>query len=105
MGVSNEKRISTEGDIMIWLIEIPAIVLVIAAMLFGSIQMGAILRTVGILIAIGSVLAFLWANSNDESGMKGASIFIGIEGILIYFFGVWFADHTIFEFLFGTGWF
>lgn len=93
---------------MIWIIEIPIIFLVIVAMLVGSIQIGGVLRALGILmISIAAVLLLVSCFSDEKRKKKRIAIagLIGPQGILVLLAGIWFADHSLFEFLFGTGWF
>lgn len=62
---------------MIWIIEIPIIVFVIIGMLVGSIQVGTILRVVGIIMLIASLvwLAVVKSNESDERDQSAVAIF------------------------------
>ena len=90
---------------MIWIIEIPIIVFVIIGMLVGSIQVGTILRVVGIIMLIASLvwLAVVKSNESDERDQSAVAIFFAVQGLLVFLFGIWFGEHSLFEFLFGTG--
>lgn len=101
---------------MIWIVEIPVIVLVIAAMLIGSVEIGGTLRVVGaVLSALGAyylVRTMLISKTTPDRSLKkkrnrffGMALLLGIQGVVVLLIGIWFGEHSIFEFLFGTGWF
>lgn len=93
---------------ILWIVEIPIIVYVIAAMLIGSIQIGHTLRVLGvILLLIGAVLLVISFCSEGKKRAKTglACVFFIFNAILFLAIGVCFGEHNLFEFLFGTGWF
>ena len=90
---------------MIWFIEIPVIAVVILGMLAGSVQIGCLLRTVGTIVLIVGFLVWfvsLYRNRDRQVILGGVLL---INGAILLLTGIWFADHTLFEFLFGRGWF
>ncbi|MBR6801406.1 MAG: hypothetical protein IKM61_06620 [Eubacteriaceae bacterium] len=96
---------------MFWIFEIPIMFIVIVAMLVGAIKPGGALQILGwIAIASGAVIYFK-SDSNErmskdsKSGYYMLSILICITGGVLILFGLWFGEHTLFEFLFGTYWF
>lgn len=94
---------------MIWIIEVPIVVLVIIAMLVGSIEVGGILRTIGIIMMIAGALSFVIAiaQRKDGSGSRNGKVtaLLLVQGLVVWLIGIWFGEHNLFEFLFGTGWF
>ncbi|MBR2889156.1 MAG: hypothetical protein IKC09_02635 [Oscillospiraceae bacterium] len=94
---------------MIWLIEIPVIVFIIAGMLVGSIEIGGILRITGVIMSLAAALALvIFSNSEDrrkrEDLVPVCWVVLG-TGIVALIVGIYFGEHNLFEFLFGTGWF
>lgn len=87
---------------MIWIFEVPIFALMIIAMLVGSIKIGGILRVFGIIQIVIGVVVFIFI---PKSTPRTCALMIGFQGIVALLIGIWFADHSIFEFLFGTGWF
>ncbi len=89
-----------------YIILIPASVIIIIAMLVGSIQIGSALRVIGILMLLCGLITFIVSRKKDKyskSNWIGATLFFGYFGLIILLIGIWFGDHNIFEFLFGTG--
>lgn len=89
---------------MIWFIEIPVILFVILGMLAGSVQIGGLLRTIGIILLIVGFLVWIISlyGKRDTKVVLGGILLI--NGAILLLTGIWFADHTLFEFLFGTAW-
>lgn len=93
---------------MILFFEIPIIALVVIAMLVGSIQIGQILRVIGVIMLIGGAISLLvsFTQEGDAKGKWGAATaLLGVQGVIVLLVGIWFGEHSLFEFLFGTGWF
>ena len=89
---------------MIWFIEIPVILFVILGMLAGSAQIGCLLRTIGIILLIVGFLVWIIALHSERDTKVVLGGILLINGAILLLTGIWFVDHTLFEFLFGTGW-
>ena len=90
---------------MIWFIEIPVIVFVILGMLAGSAQIGCLLHTIGITVLIIGFLVWIISLYSDRDTKVVLGGVLMINGAILLLTGMWFGEHTLFEFLFGTGWF
>lgn len=93
---------------MIWIIEVPIIVFVIAAMFIGSLEIGATLRTIGwIMMALAAVVSIPIFNKrvDDKGTWLSAVWLLGSNAVICLIFGYLIGDLNLFEFLFGTGWF
>ena len=93
---------------MIWIIEIPVIVFVIAAMMIGSLKLGAALRLGGIVLLALAGISYLIRNFKQKANKEfwGALTILNLiigGGLLLV--GSLMGDLNLFEFLFGTGWF
>ena len=88
---------------------IPTMAIVIALILVGSIQPGGFLAVLGWFSFIaGMIFLVLYLKEKDYGDYHGyrvwAPLFL-VGAVLLWIFGGWFGDHSLFEFLFGTGWF
>ena len=88
---------------------IPAIVFVIAFMLLGGIRPGGFITILGwISFIAGLVFLARYFRDRDDGDYYGFRVWAPlclIGGVLLWIFGGWFGNHSLFEFLFGTGWF
>lgn len=92
--------------------EIPAIAIVIALILgvgvLDGIKPGDIFNFAGwFLLIVGTIFALvgLCSETKNAEGKLYGGIFTAVIGIIAFLIGGWFGEHTLFEFLFGTGWF
>ncbi len=88
---------------------IPAIAIAIVFMLIGSIQPGGFITILGwISIIAGLIFLRLYFKEKDYGDYHDYRVWAPlclILGVLLWMFGGWFGELTLFEFLFGTGWF
>ena len=93
---------------MIWIVEIPIVAIVIAAMLIGDIRLGPALRSIGGILLVVSILLLLvglFKEGRSRTKWFGGASLVGIQGLIMWLIGLFFGEHNLFEFFFGTGWF